>query len=213
MPEGNPAGSATEAEAELHAKALFCHRLTIRGLVVSSGNSQKGGSLLGSFGYVTGIVRARSPVKSSWGDASQIRKPGIRTVRLWICLAVLFYWTQGSYPQSSCEGTTIEMVACMQQEHRKADTELKGLYQRVLRGVGASREVKREKPDSHGEEVGELLERAQNTWFSFREQECKARGKYLAGGSMAQLEILACKIQLTRERIRSLEQWMELLER
>ncbi len=111
---------------------------------------------------------------------------------------------------SDCDGTTLQIIACLEREHRELDSSLKNLYSRVLHGLASS---SAETGPSRRPSARELLMSSQKAWLDFREQECKARQSYFSEGSMGKMELLGCWIELTRDRVRFLENWLELLER
>lgn len=116
----------------------------------------------------------------------------------------------GASAGSDCEGTTLEMAACLEKNYRELDSKLSHLYKRVLDGLAPS-----PKKAGSSQEIGarDLFMKAHKTWLNFRDEECRARQGYFSDGSMGKLEFLGCRIELTEERIKSLENWLELLER
>lgn len=122
-----------------------------------------------------------------------------------VCLAPLDAWAG-----SDCPGTTLQMIACLEQKYRGLDSKLNQLYKRVLEGLSSSAED----PLGSGQRrIKELFMNAQEKWVSFRDEECRARSGYFSEGSMEKLELMACRVEITKDRIKLLESWVELLER
>lgn len=111
---------------------------------------------------------------------------------------------------SGCDGTTLQITDCLQREYRGVDTRLKELYQRILAGLGSPEQGG---PGPHGKKARDLFIKAHKTWLIFREDECRARYSYFAEGSMREMVLLECQIELSKDRIRFLEGWLDLMER
>lgn len=115
-----------------------------------------------------------------------------------------------TWAESDCDGTILEMTACLEQEYKQLDSRLNQLYKRVLDRVNLSGG---KNPRGGDKNVSNLFVKAHKTWLSFRDEECKARSGYFSEGSMEKLELMGCRAELTRDRIKLLENWLELLER
>ncbi len=112
--------------------------------------------------------------------------------------------------KSDCDGTTVQITECLEREYREVDSKMNHLYRRVLDKLGPS--GKQASQDREGN-VRDLFVRAQRAWLSFRDEECKARYSYFSQGSMGNVELLECRIELTGDRIKLLDNWLELLGR
>ncbi len=125
-------------------------------------------------------------------------------------LGLLLLFPFGTSAGSDCQGTTLEMAACLEKDYKQLDSKLSNLYKRVSDGLAPS---PKKGGSSQEASIRDLFMKAHKTWLSFRDEECKARQGYFSDGSMGKLESLGCRIELTEERIKSLENWLELLER
>ncbi|MGQ9652937.1 MAG: lysozyme inhibitor LprI family protein [Thermodesulfobacteriota bacterium] len=134
-------------------------------------------------------------------------------VRLFVLaagLGPLFLFPSRTSAGSDCEGTTVQITACLEREYGELDSRLNRLYTRILDGLGPPGK----RVDPIGEpDTRELFVNAQRTWLAFRDQECKARQSYFSEGSMGKVELMECRIELTKDRITLLENWLELLGR
>jgi uncharacterized protein YecT (DUF1311 family) len=54
------------------------------------------------------------------------------------------------------------------------------------------------------EAAGPALEAAQNAWMNLRETQCAYEGTLFGGGSGTGIAIQACRISMTRDRIKAL---------
>lgn len=130
---------------------------------------------------------------------------------LGVALGLLFLIPSFTSAGSDCEGTTLQITACLQREYKELDYSMGELYRRILEGLGGPSGKKA--AGSREVNSRDLLVSAQKAWLSFREEECRARSGYFAGGSMEKLELMGCRVELTKHRIKLLENWLELLER
>ena len=87
--------------------------------------------------------------------------------------------------------STKDMQDCMDDEWKKSDAELNRVYQESLKKL---------KP-----EPAALLKKAQRAWLSYRDAQCDADYKMFAGGTAAPLALTHCRVTLTQERTKTLE--------
>ena len=87
--------------------------------------------------------------------------------------------------------STKDMQDCMDNEWKKSDAELNRVYQESLKKL---------KP-----EQAALLKKAQRAWLSYRDAQCDADYKMFAGGTAAPLALTQCRVTLTQERTKTLE--------
>jgi uncharacterized protein YecT (DUF1311 family) len=87
--------------------------------------------------------------------------------------------------------STKDMQDCMDNEWKKSDGELNRIYQDSLKKLKS--------------EQAALLKKAQRAWLSYRDAQCEADYKMLAGGTAAPLALTQCRINLTQQRTRTLK--------
>ena len=54
-------------------------------------------------------------------------------------------------------------------------------------------------------EQAALLKKAQRAWLTYRDAQCEADYKVLAGGTAAPLALIQCRVTLTQERTKALK--------
>ncbi|MEJ5375724.1 MAG: lysozyme inhibitor LprI family protein [bacterium] len=123
-------------------------------------------------------------------------------------LLLLVPW--GGALGSDCDGNTLEILECLEKKYKELDSKLNHLYRRILDQLGPS--AKQTSQDRKAN-VRDLFVKAQKAWISFRDEECRARYSYFSEGSMGKLELMECQVELTKERLRILENWLDLLDR
>ena len=84
-----------------------------------------------------------------------------------------------------------DMQDCMDNEWKKSDAELNRVYQE------ASKKLKPEQ--------AALLKKEQRAWLTYRDAQCEADYKMLAGGTAAPLALTQCRVTLTQERTKTLK--------
>lgn len=87
--------------------------------------------------------------------------------------------------------TTVEMVDCFSRELRAEEERLASAADRLSADASPRERV--------------LRQRAQMAWMLFRDLECEAAAEEFQGGTMAPVASLQCRLQLTTERLTTLE--------
>jgi uncharacterized protein YecT (DUF1311 family) len=97
------------------------------------------------------------------------------------------------------------MNFCAGQDYKKADDELNALWPKAR---AYAKEL-----DSHQDKslkgAGDALLNGQRGWIKYRDGQCELEGFYARGGTMEPLLVAACKAELTRARIRELQNTMQ----
>ena len=94
--------------------------------------------------------------------------------------------------------TAREMEQCIAAELQKAEKLLDGYLAESTRQVAKSADARR------------ALETAQAAWLAYRDSQCRAVYATYAPGSMAGLQLVSCKLELTQKRTHEL--WQTYLE-
>ena len=107
-------------------------------------------------------------------------------------LLVLFLFAPG-LASAQCKDavSTKDIQDCMDSEWKKSDAELNRVYQDSLKKL---------KP-----EQAALLKKAQRAWVTYRDAQCDADYKMLAGGTAAPLALTQCRVTLTQGRTKTLK--------
>jgi uncharacterized protein YecT (DUF1311 family) len=87
--------------------------------------------------------------------------------------------------------STKDMQDCMDNEWKKSDADLNRIYRESLKKL---------KP-----EQAALLKKAQRAWLTYRDAQCEAHYKMSAGGTAAPLALTQCRVTLTEERTKTME--------
>jgi len=87
--------------------------------------------------------------------------------------------------------STKDMLNCLDGEWKKSDAELNRTYQETLKKL---------KPED-----AVLLKRAQRSWISYRDAQCAADYKMWAGGSGAPVALAQCRVTLTQQRTKTIQ--------
>ena len=92
--------------------------------------------------------------------------------------------------QQHCgDGNMMQMSLCMRREAKESDERLNLVYATLMHALA--------KPRS--------LQRAQRAWIAFRDAECGFQTEATQGGSIHNFSVDLCKMQLTEQRIATLE--------
>jgi uncharacterized protein YecT (DUF1311 family) len=94
--------------------------------------------------------------------------------------------------------TQLEMNHCAYKSFKAADTELNQVYRQLRNNYKGTAQDRQ-------------LVDAQLAWIKFRDTDCKFSADRFKGGSIAPLIYSGCQEGLTKERIRSLNNYLELL--
>jgi len=92
-------------------------------------------------------------------------------------------------PSQSCDGSTPEMVECLQGKTAEWDKRMNTAYQQALNDAGAAQR--------------EQLRAAQRLWIQYRDASCLYYG--MGEGSIARVEAAECLRSMTEARARELE--------
>jgi len=105
-----------------------------------------------------------------------------------------------------------EMNYCAAQEFWKLDGELTKKYQKAL---AYTKKQDQSAPPPEGPDLKtatEALTKAQEGWLQYRDAHCDGMGYLARGGTLEPLLVGNCKIELTKNRIKELEDLMTSLE-
>lgn len=98
-----------------------------------------------------------------------------------------------------CDGTTIEVEACLAGELRRADAELNRYYRAAVTRLTGERQP----------EALAGLRRSERAWIAHRDEECGAVSEYWKGGTIRGAMETRCRITATR--IRTAAIWRDWL--
>lgn len=101
---------------------------------------------------------------------------------------------------TSCDGTTVEMEACVEKSQKVVETELNLAYGRALRSLPKSNNS----AGSYAQVRRNLVE-AQRAWVLFRQKDCDAVYALAMDGSARGLEYLGCMRIHAERRIEDLK--------
>jgi uncharacterized protein YecT (DUF1311 family) len=116
-----------------------------------------------------------------------------------VCMAAV----QASAEDVICkpEGSTAEMASCARQEFVKADRELNEVYAKLLKKM---QEIDKDLPRDARDKAVDRLRRAQRAWVNWRNEDCPLRSILNMGGTMERIEWPSCSADMTKERIKQL---------
>jgi uncharacterized protein YecT (DUF1311 family) len=101
--------------------------------------------------------------------------------------------------------TTYEMKICAEQDWRRADAELNKVYGEALADARATYGRMRKEPGyANMPDTEAILDKSQRAWVAFRDATCDYHYQIYYGGSLAGVEYLACKGDLTKARLKEL---------
>ena len=92
------------------------------------------------------------------------------------------------------------MNACASQDHARADKELNAVYHKVTGRL----------TDEH--ETKSALVKAQRAWIAYRDAECDFRVSGMDGGTAAPMVGTQCRTELTEDRSRALQSYLDCEE-
>lgn len=112
--------------------------------------------------------------------------------QLGLCLlgvaALSFTPASAAVAAEDCDGSTVEIVACIDADMQRWDVRLNAAYQEAMRRVPSPQR--------------ESLRAAQRLWIQYRDANCRF---YAMGeGSIAQIEASECRRTMTRQRAEEL---------
>lgn len=99
--------------------------------------------------------------------------------------------------QPNCKNaqTTADLNACSSQDLQAADTKLNQLYQQLLPKISSQQKQR--------------LNKAQLTWVKFRDETCDYTAGQFDGGSAATFVYNSCLAEVTKNRVKDLEGYLE----
>jgi uncharacterized protein YecT (DUF1311 family) len=99
--------------------------------------------------------------------------------------------------QTNCKNakTTADLNVCSSQELQAADTKLNQLYQQLLPKISSQQKQR--------------LNKAQLTWVKFRDETCDYTAGQFDGGSAATFVYNSCLAEVTKNRVKDLEGYLE----
>ena len=100
---------------------------------------------------------------------------------------------------------TVEINRCAEQTLARRDKELNAAYQALLKSL--TPEGKANGIDYPG--TRRLLQQAQRSWVQFRDNDCRAKYTFNAGGTIRDIAALGCQIEHTELRTKQLRDWIK----
>lgn len=94
--------------------------------------------------------------------------------------------------------TQLEMNMDALKTYQKADAEMTAIYKKALKGLTDTAQRR-------------MLIQAQRSWIKYKEDHCRAVAAFYEGGSMQPMVYSECKTEVTRQRIKSLQAYLENL--
>jgi uncharacterized protein YecT (DUF1311 family) len=101
---------------------------------------------------------------------------------------------------------TIEINECAAAKLAAKDKELNAAYDMLLKSLAP----KHKEDTTDYAAIKEKLVEAQRDWIKFRDNDCDARYRLNAGGTIRGLVSLNCKIEHTELRTKQLRRWSQL---
>jgi uncharacterized protein YecT (DUF1311 family) len=121
-----------------------------------------------------------------------------------IVLAVFFisFATVSSGHAEDCgnASTQAAMNECAAASLRKADAALNSAYRQIMTRLKNDQDARRQ------------MTAAQRAWVGFRDAECTFAASKVAGGSASGMIVTSCKAELTAERVKRLQTYLECEE-
>jgi uncharacterized protein YecT (DUF1311 family) len=94
--------------------------------------------------------------------------------------------------------TQLEMNMDALKTYQKADAEMTAIYKKALKSLTDTAQRR-------------MLIQAQRSWIKYKEDHCRAVAAFYEGGSMQPMVYSECKTEVTRQRIKSLQAYLENL--
>lgn len=146
--------------------------------------------------------------------APTIRKVDMRVFSMALVSLVLLSSAQGQ--QINCDNpvTTYAMASCAERELKLAEAEMKATYDRALAAfVPTDSELKEGShaypSDRHFyERVRRNLRTSQDSWLRYRQSFCATVDETYDGGTGASIAVPNCKLELTVQRTKNLNDWL-----
>jgi uncharacterized protein YecT (DUF1311 family) len=93
--------------------------------------------------------------------------------------------------------TTVEMRVCADRSYETADKKLNQVYRQLKPKLGTSQQKK--------------IVTAQLAWIQFRDKSCDFEGAFAEGGSLEPVLKASCKADVTKQRVKDLQGYLELV--
>ena len=115
--------------------------------------------------------------------------------------------TTGAVAAPNCADpqSNLEMKMCASANLTKAEAELNGAFERALQA--ATRQYESVRRDPGFEKMPNMpdeLRKVERVWEAFRDANCGYQNLVYYGGSMASLAVIGCRLDLTKARIKEL---------
>lgn len=130
-------------------------------------------------------------------------------------VALLFIVAITAFPMTlaraapACEDNanlnTLQINECLFAKFETRDKELNRVYQEIQKEFAK----RSNEGDTSITTASKSLLSAQRAWIPFRDGECEARYAYYSEGSIRNMIFLECKIELTDDRIKTLQWWLD----
>ncbi len=134
-------------------------------------------------------------------------------------LAAVPLAAQTAVPASECGGkeSNAEARMCYADELKKADSEMATTYNTMLAHFAPSEQnlsgikgASREQQRSWLERMQRQMQASQNAFLAYRDQTCGIFDIEYEGGTMRPIAILACRVELTKQRTQWLQYHIQL---
>jgi len=108
-------------------------------------------------------------------------------------------------PNCADPQSNLEMKMCASANLTKAEAELSGAFERALQA--ATRQYESVRRDLGSEKMPNMpdeLRKVERAWETFRDANCGYQNLVYYGGSMASLAVIGCRLDMTKARIKEL---------
>ena len=123
---------------------------------------------------------------------------------LWLLLAS---GAPAAAPKANCGDpqSNLEMKMCASQDLTKAEAELARAFERALQAAKAQYDsVRRDAGFETMPNMPEELRKVERAWEAFRDANCGYQSLIYYGGTMAPLAVIGCRLDMTKARIKEL---------
>ena len=136
-------------------------------------------------------------------------------MRIWHLIALYFALATSAgatdiTPNCKDPQSNLEMKMCAGQALTKAEAELEVAFDRALKAAESQYEsVRHELGFEKMPNMPDELRKAERAWEAFREVNCGYQNLVYYGGSMASLAVTGCRLDMTKARIKELNDLVE----
>ena len=102
-------------------------------------------------------------------------------------------------------GADSQIAQCWGSEAEKADAELNRLWPSILKAAHHKQDSGTLRPTTYFQPVADLLA-SQRAWLKFRDAQCALDADYAGGGSLTNILYAQCETEMTRARIKVLQE-------